>query len=179
AVVVLGERGSNSVLKIYVEEVPEEEGEGEPSLAVQVAEDQPNRIMLNLTLTEGLEGPAKISADKRWTSDQLRDAVASALGCGNRAFRLRKCQGNTLQIRPGPETLRNIGFYDSITLHVSPGRPLELHEEAITVAPLIAGFRVGLVPAPPLSVLLALAGGRSPGVGRVGPTAEAAAVVAA
>ena len=43
AVVVLGERGSNSVLKIYVEEVPEDEEEGEPSLAVQVAEDQPNR----------------------------------------------------------------------------------------------------------------------------------------
>ena len=44
-VIVLGERGSNLILRIYVEEVPEEDETEEDgvSLAVKVATDQPNR----------------------------------------------------------------------------------------------------------------------------------------
>ncbi|CAM9388074.1 unnamed protein product, partial [Ectocarpus sp. 6 AP-2014] len=164
-VVVLGDRGSNIMLRIYVEEVPEggDAGDGNEeegvSLAVKVATDQPNRIVVTLDLTGGIEGPGQMSADKRWTSDQLREAIAQAVGRPNRSFRLRKCHSNTPEIRPGPETLAKKGFYNMIKLHVSPGRPLELHEEAVTVAPVDVGFRVGLGPAP-TSVVLAVAAGR-------------------
>ncbi|CAN0346079.1 unnamed protein product, partial [Ectocarpus sp. 12 AP-2014] len=164
-VVVLGDRGSNIILRVYVEEVPERGGAGDRdeeesvSLAVKVATDQPNRITVTLDLTGGIEGPWRMSADKRWTSDQLREAIAQAIGRPNRSFRLRKCHGNTPEIRPGPETLAKKGFYNLIKLHVSPGRPLELHEEAVTVAPVDVGFRVGLGPAP-TSVVLAVAAGR-------------------
>ncbi|CAM9153667.1 unnamed protein product, partial [Scytosiphon promiscuus] len=190
-VVVLGERGSNLILKFFVEEVPEEEevggcggGEGGDEgvcLAVQVAMDQPNRIALRLSLADGLEGPSKVSADKRWTSDQLREAVAAAIGRENRSFRLRKNQSHTAEIRPGPETLARQGFYNLMTLHVSPGRPLELHEEAITVAPVDVGFEAGLGPVP-LSVLEALAAGRPERTGNGGSGVdheEAAAAAAA
>ncbi|CAM9633739.1 unnamed protein product [Ectocarpus fasciculatus] len=164
-VVVLGDRGSNIILRIYVEEVPEggDVGDGDEeegvSLAVKVATDQPNKIDVTLDLTGGIEGPGRMSADKRWTSDQLREAIAQAIGRPNRSFRLRKCQANTPEIRPGPETLAKKGFYNLLKLHVSPGRPLELHEEAVTVAPVDVGYRVGLGPAP-TSVVLAVAAGR-------------------
>lgn len=115
-----------------------------------------DRITLKLVLSDGIQGPSTIGADKRWTSDQLREAVAAAIGRQNRSFRLRK---NAAEVRPGPETLSRKGFYNLMALHVSPGRPLELHEEAITVAPVDVGFEAGLGPVPP-SVLEALAAGR-------------------
>lgn len=90
----------------------------------------------------------------------LRDAVASAIGRENRSFRLRKSHPSTPEIRPGPETLNKKGFYNLMTLNVSPGRPLELDEEAITVAPVDVGFRPGLRPVP-LPVVEALAMGRN------------------
>lgn len=120
------------------------------------------RISLKLLLAEGLEGPDKIRADKRWTLNHLRDAVAAALGRGNRSFRLRKTKASAPEIRPGPATLSTQGFSNLLTLHVSPGRPLERYEEAITVAPLDVGFPVGIGTAPPpLSVREALAAGKA------------------
>lgn len=88
--------------------------------------------------------------------------MAAALGRGNRSFRLRKTKASAPEIRPGPETLSSQEFSNLLTLHVSPGRPLERYEEAITVAPLDVGFAIGIgtVP-PPLSVREALATGKT------------------
>ena len=89
----------------------------------------------------------------------LRDAVAAAIGRENRSFCLRKNHMSTPEVRPGPETLNKKGFYNLMPLHVAPGRPLELDQEAITVAPVDVGFRPGLRPVP-LSVVEAIAAGR-------------------
>lgn len=100
-------------------------------------------------------------ADKRWSSDQLRDALATLIGRDSRSFKLRKATNHSPEVRRGAETLRDLTFYHNIPLHVSAGRPLELDEEALAILPLRVMYRTGLGwPAPPPSVLASLTRGR-------------------
>lgn len=101
-----------------------------------------------------------MTADKRWSSNRLRDALAALLGRDNRSFKLRKAMLHSPEVRPGPETLRGLAFCNNMPLHVFDGRPLELDEEALAILPLDVGFRIGLGGPPPPSVVEALAGGR-------------------
>lgn len=127
------------------------------------------RITIKLTCHDGIQGPAMMTADKRWSSNHLRDILAALLGRDSRSFKLRKAMLHSPEVRPGPETLRGLAFCNNMPLHVFDGRPLELDEEALAILPLDVGFRIGLGRPPPPSVVEALAGGRK---SKVAETAE-------